>query len=39
VFGTARQFGPKVNRVLLGVSAIALAGFGIYELWLGLGSK
>ncbi len=39
VFGTARRFGPKVNRVLVGVSAIALAGFGLYQLWLGLGSK
>jgi threonine/homoserine/homoserine lactone efflux protein len=38
VFGTARQLGPKVNRVLLGVSAIALAGFGIFQLWLGLGN-
>jgi threonine/homoserine/homoserine lactone efflux protein len=37
-FGTARRFGPKVNRVLVGVSAIALAGFGMYQLWLGLGS-
>jgi threonine/homoserine/homoserine lactone efflux protein len=39
VFGTARRFGPKVNRVFVGVSAIALAGFGMYQLWLGLGSK
>jgi len=39
VFGTARRFGPKVNRVFVGVSAIALAGFGLYQLWLGLGSK
>ena len=38
VFGTARPLGPKVNRVLLGVSAIALAGFGMYQLWLGFGS-
>jgi threonine/homoserine/homoserine lactone efflux protein len=38
VFGTARRFGPKVNRALVGVSAIALAGFGIYQLWLGLGN-
>ena len=38
VFGTARRFGPKVNRVLLAVSAIALAGFGLYQLWLGLGN-
>jgi threonine/homoserine/homoserine lactone efflux protein len=37
VFGTARQLGPKVNRVLLGVSAVVLAGFGLYQLWLGLG--
>jgi len=39
VFGTARRFGPTVNRVFVGVSAIALAGFGMYQLWLGLGSK
>ena len=39
VFGTARRFGPKVNRVFVGVSAIALAGFGLYQLWLGLASK
>ncbi len=38
VFGTARRFGPKVNRVLLGVSAIVLVGFGLYQLWLGLGN-
>jgi threonine/homoserine/homoserine lactone efflux protein len=38
VFGTARRLGPKVNRVLVGVSAIALAGFGMYQLWLGLTS-
>jgi len=38
VFGTARQLGPKVNRVLLGVSAVALAGFGMVQLWLGLGN-
>ncbi len=38
-FGTARQFGPKLNRALVGVSALALVGFGIYQLWLGLGSK
>jgi hypothetical protein len=36
VFGTARQLGPKVNRALLGISAIALAAFGIYQLWLGV---
>jgi threonine/homoserine/homoserine lactone efflux protein len=36
VFGTMRQLGPKVNRVLLGVSAIALFCFGLYQLWLGI---
>jgi threonine/homoserine/homoserine lactone efflux protein len=34
-FGTARHLGPKVSRSLLGISAIALVGFGIYQLWLG----
>ena len=36
VFGSARQFGPKFNRVLLGISAIALFCFGLVQLWLGL---
>lgn len=36
VFGTARQLGSKVNRALLGISAIALATFGLYQLWLGV---
>lgn len=36
VFGLARQLGPKVNRVLLGVSAIALFWFGLYQLKLGI---
>lgn len=36
VFGSARQLGPKVNRALLGVSSIALFGFGLYQLWLGI---
>ncbi len=34
MFGTARQLGPKVNRALLGVSAITLVCFGLYQLWL-----
>jgi threonine/homoserine/homoserine lactone efflux protein len=37
LFGTARRIGPKVNRALLGVSAVALVCFGLYQLWLGLG--
>ena len=36
VFGVARELGPKVNRALLGISAIALLCFGLYQLWLGI---
>ncbi len=34
----AGGIGPRVNRSLLGLSAIALACFAFYEIWLGLGS-
>ncbi len=36
VFGTATRLGPRVNRTLLGISAIVLFCFGIYQLWLGI---
>jgi threonine/homoserine/homoserine lactone efflux protein len=36
VFGVIRRLGPVVIRVLVGVSAIALAGFGIYQIVLGI---
>ena len=36
LFGTARQLGSKVNRALLGASAIALFCFGLVQLWLGI---
>lgn len=36
VFGIAARLGPKVNRALLGISAIVLFCFGLYQLWLGL---
>jgi len=36
VFGVARQMGPKVNRVLVGISAVALFCFGLYQIWLGI---
>lgn len=36
IFSLARQFGPKVSRALLGLSAAALLGFGLYQLWQGL---
>jgi threonine/homoserine/homoserine lactone efflux protein len=36
LFGTARQLGPRVNRALMLISAILLAGFGVYQLWMGV---
>ena len=36
IFGAASGLGPKVGRFMLGVSALALAGFGGYQLWSGL---
>jgi threonine/homoserine/homoserine lactone efflux protein len=36
VFGLASRFGPKVNKILLAVSAAALVCFGLYQLWLGV---
>jgi threonine/homoserine/homoserine lactone efflux protein len=36
VFGTARQLGPKITRIMLGVSTLALLGFGVYQLWQGI---
>lgn len=35
VFTAVRRLGARVNRILIGVSAIALAGFGFYQIWLG----
>jgi threonine/homoserine/homoserine lactone efflux protein len=35
IFGTAAKLGPKFNRMLLGISAIVLTCFGLYQLWLG----
>lgn len=34
-FSAIRKLGPKVNRILIGISVIALTGFGLYQLWLG----
>jgi len=33
LFGRVRDLGPRVGRGLLAASAIALAGFGVYQLW------
>lgn len=38
VFGVARQFGPRLTRALVGLSALALLGFGIYQIWLAAGA-
>ncbi|MBI9083028.1 MAG: LysE family transporter [Desulfobacterales bacterium] len=36
LFAFARKLGPRVNRFSLGLSTAGLAGFGIYQLWLGI---
>ena len=35
LFTSARRLGPGVTRALVGISGVALAGFGLYQLWLG----
>lgn len=36
LFSTARRLGPRVTRALVGVSALALAGFGFLQLYRGV---
>ena len=36
LFGTARNLGSRVSRVLLGISVLALASFGLLQLWRGV---
>jgi threonine/homoserine/homoserine lactone efflux protein len=36
IFSTARKFGPRITRVLIGISSIALGCFGLYQLWSGI---
>jgi threonine/homoserine/homoserine lactone efflux protein len=36
LFAFAQKLGPKVSKILLGLSAIFLLVFGIYQLWLGI---
>jgi threonine/homoserine/homoserine lactone efflux protein len=38
VFGSAQQLGAKVNRALVGISAIALFCLGLIQLWRGVMS-
>jgi hypothetical protein len=37
-FAVARNLSPRVNRSLVGISSIAMACFGLYELWLGISA-
>lgn len=36
LFAFARRFGPRINRIMLGLSVLALLFFGLYQLWLGI---
>jgi threonine/homoserine/homoserine lactone efflux protein len=36
MFGTARHLGPQVTKTLGGVSALALLGFGVFQIWVGV---
>ena len=36
LFGVIRNTGSRISRILVGVSAVALAGFGIYQIILGI---
>jgi threonine/homoserine/homoserine lactone efflux protein len=38
LFAFARNLGAKINRAMIGLTAIALAGFGVYQIWLGLAA-
>ena len=36
IFGMVSRLGTGINRILIGISAVALAGFGIYQIILGI---
>jgi threonine/homoserine/homoserine lactone efflux protein len=36
VFASARKLGPGMSRAAIGISVIAFAAFGIYQLWSGI---
>jgi threonine/homoserine/homoserine lactone efflux protein len=38
IFSAASGLGAKISRFMVGVSVLALGGFGIYELWAGISS-
>ena len=36
IFGTMQTLGQKIRRAMIGISALALLGFGLYQVWLGI---
>ena len=36
LFGLAKNLGPKVTRITLGIASAGLAAFGVYLLWQGV---
>ena len=36
LFAATRNLGPRVNKISIGISVIALAIFGLYQLWSGI---
>jgi threonine/homoserine/homoserine lactone efflux protein len=38
LFGLARNLGPKVTRITLGIATVGLAAFGVYLVWQGVFS-
>ena len=38
LFAAARTLGPKVRRILIGISSVGLACLGLYQLWLGIAA-
>jgi hypothetical protein len=36
LFGQAAHFGNQARKAMLGLSVLALAGFGVYQLWQGI---
>ena len=39
LFSAARNLGARVSRVMIGISVLALACFGLYAIWLGTGAQ
>ena len=36
LFAFASKLGPKVSKILIGISSLALLAFGVYQLWVGI---